>query len=186
MGPGLREGYDRGPQRASCGPSSGETASCGVVFVLVYYFNMAGVTWFAVLSYSWHLAFGALGSTRDLMDGKKGHFHLVAWTFPLVLTIVCLALTQVSGHVSRRSVVTSRAGQWSRLSQVSGHISALTQVSGHVSRRSMVTSRLSHRSVVTSLAGQWSRLSQVSGHISALTQVSGHVSTLTQVSGRVI
>ena len=121
------------------------------------------MTWFAVLSYSWHLAFGALGSTRDLMDGKKGHFHLVAWTFPLVLTIVCLALTQVSGHVSRRSVVTSLAGQWSRLGSHTGQWSRLSQVNGHVSTLTQVSGHVSRRSVVTSLAGQWSHLSSHTG-----------------------
>lgn len=75
--------------------SSGESVSCAVVFVLVYYFMMAGVMWFMILAYAWHLMFRAFGVKRDVIENKRGHFHLVAWTFPLVLTIVCLALTQV-------------------------------------------------------------------------------------------
>ena len=74
---------------------SGETASCTVVFILVYYFLMAALTWFVILTYAWHLTFRVLGTPRDLIQGKRGHFHLVAWSGPLVLTIVCLALTQV-------------------------------------------------------------------------------------------
>ncbi len=82
---------------------SGETASCTLVFILVYYFLMAALTWFVILTYAWHLTFRVLGTPRDLIQGKRGHFHLVAWSGPLVLTIVCLALTQV--HTPRYQVL---------------------------------------------------------------------------------
>ena len=36
---------------------SGESASCVVVFVFVYYSLMAGLTWFVILAYAWHLTF---------------------------------------------------------------------------------------------------------------------------------
>ena len=56
---------------------------------------MAGVVWFAILAYTWHLTFRTFNSKRDVIEGRKGYFHLVAWSLPLVLTIVCLAVTQV-------------------------------------------------------------------------------------------
>ncbi|XP_070177732.1 protein smoothened-like [Littorina saxatilis] len=74
---------------------SGETASCTVVFVMIYYFTMAGLLWFVMLCYAWHVTFRALGTPRDDLSSKTAYFHLVSWTIPLVLTIVCLAISEV-------------------------------------------------------------------------------------------
>ena len=41
--------------------SAGENLSCVVVFVLVYYFIMAALVWFVILTYTWHISFQALG-----------------------------------------------------------------------------------------------------------------------------
>jgi hypothetical protein len=41
--------------------SAGENLSCVIVFVLVYYFIMAALVWFAILTYTWHISFQALG-----------------------------------------------------------------------------------------------------------------------------
>jgi hypothetical protein len=41
--------------------SAGENLSCVIVFVLVYYFIMAALVWFVILTYTWHLSFQALG-----------------------------------------------------------------------------------------------------------------------------
>nr|ALS19773.1 smoothened [Novocrania anomala] len=76
---------------------SGETASCTIVFVIVYFPMMASIVWFVILSYSWHLSFKALGTPRDAIEGKIAYFHLVAWCLPLVLTIGCLALSEIDG-----------------------------------------------------------------------------------------
>lgn len=43
-------------------PSAGENLSCVIVFVLVYYFLMAGMVWFVILTYAWHMSFQALGT----------------------------------------------------------------------------------------------------------------------------
>jgi len=76
--------------------NTGESASCTVIFVIVYYFTVAGVVWFAILAYTWHLTFRTYNSKRDVIEGRKGYFHLVAWSLPFALTVVCLAVTQVS------------------------------------------------------------------------------------------
>jgi len=83
--------------------NAGESASCTVIFVLVYYFTMAGMIWFAILTYTWHRTFRSFNSKRDVIDGHKGYFHLAAWCLPLVLTIVCLAVTQVSIGIGKKS-----------------------------------------------------------------------------------
>ncbi|KAK3088510.1 hypothetical protein FSP39_020004 [Pinctada imbricata] len=78
-------------------PGSGETASCVVVFIMVYYFLMAGVVWFVMLAYAWHLTFKALGTPKDALANKTSYFHIASWSIPLVLTIVCIAVSEVDG-----------------------------------------------------------------------------------------
>lgn len=43
--------------------SAGETLSCVVVFILIYYSLMAACVWFVMLSYSWYISFQALGTS---------------------------------------------------------------------------------------------------------------------------
>ncbi|XP_041360515.1 smoothened homolog [Gigantopelta aegis] len=76
---------------------SGETASCTVIFLLVYYFMMAGITWFVMLAYAWHVTFKALGTPRDDLTSKTAYFHLISWCLPLVLSIICLAISEIDG-----------------------------------------------------------------------------------------
>lgn len=78
-------------------PGSGESASCTIVFLLVYYFMMAGVVWFVMLAYAWHITFKALGTPRDILTGKTAYFHIIAWCVPLVLSIICLASSEIDG-----------------------------------------------------------------------------------------
>ncbi|XP_033726816.1 smoothened homolog [Pecten maximus] len=76
---------------------SGETASCTFVFILVYYFMMAASVWFVMLAYAWHLTFKALGTPRDDLTSKTAYFHIASWCVPLVLTIICLAVSEIDG-----------------------------------------------------------------------------------------
>ncbi|XP_064652196.1 protein smoothened-like [Lineus longissimus] len=101
FGPGARDDIvcrrDGTMRTAEPQVNNGESASCTIVFFIVYFFMMAGVTWFVVLAFAWHLTFKALGTPRDEVDGKTAYFHITAWSFPLVLTIICLAITEVDG-----------------------------------------------------------------------------------------
>ena len=47
--------------------SGGETLSCVVVFILIYYFLMAASVWFVMLTYSWYISFQALGLYARLL-----------------------------------------------------------------------------------------------------------------------
>ncbi|CAI9739644.1 smoothened homolog [Octopus vulgaris] len=78
-------------------PGSGESASCSIIFLLIYYFTMAGVVWFVMLSYAWHTTFKALGTPRDILSGKTAYFHIISWCVPLVLSITCLASSEIDG-----------------------------------------------------------------------------------------
>uniref|UniRef100_A0A8C5R5I9 Protein smoothened n=1 Tax=Leptobrachium leishanense TaxID=445787 RepID=A0A8C5R5I9_9ANUR len=78
-------------------PTSNETLSCVIIFVIVYYSMMSGVTWFVMLTYAWHTSFRALGTTHQPLYGKTSYFHLVTWSIPFVLTVAILAVAQVDG-----------------------------------------------------------------------------------------
>ncbi|XP_014239427.1 protein smoothened [Cimex lectularius] len=78
-------------------PSAGENLSCVVVYVMVYYFLMAGIVWFVILTYAWNLSLQALGKIQERMDKKGAYFHMVAWSLPLVLTITTMALGEIDG-----------------------------------------------------------------------------------------
>ncbi|KAM4678643.1 protein smoothened [Discoglossus pictus] len=78
-------------------PTSNETLSCVIIFVIVYYSMMSGVIWFVMLTYAWHTSFKALGTTHQPLSGKTSYFHLVTWSIPFVLTVAILAIAQVDG-----------------------------------------------------------------------------------------
>lgn len=78
-------------------PTSNETLSCVIIFVIVYYSLMSGVIWFVMLTYAWHMSFKALGTTYQPLSGKTSYFHLITWSIPFILTVTILALAQVDG-----------------------------------------------------------------------------------------
>ncbi|XP_073508628.1 protein smoothened [Phyllobates terribilis] len=78
-------------------PTSNETLSCVIIFVIVYYSMMSGVIWFVMLTYAWHTSFKALGTTHQPLSGKTSYFHLITWSIPFVLTVAILAVAQVDG-----------------------------------------------------------------------------------------
>uniref|UniRef100_A0AAY4CTA3 Protein smoothened n=1 Tax=Denticeps clupeoides TaxID=299321 RepID=A0AAY4CTA3_9TELE len=78
-------------------PSSTETLSCVIIFVIVYYSLMSGVIWFVMLTYAWHTSFKALGTTQQPLSGKTSYFHLVTWSVPFILTVAILAIAEVDG-----------------------------------------------------------------------------------------
>ena len=81
-------------------PGSGENLSCVVVFILVYYFSLAGGVWLVVVSYTWHLTLtwaSQPNKVRSMLTKRAPYFHIAAWSLPAVLTITILALNKVSG-----------------------------------------------------------------------------------------
>ncbi|XP_033097394.1 smoothened homolog [Anneissia japonica] len=78
-------------------PSEGENLSCVIIFIIVYYFLMAGVIWFVMLAFAWHISFKALGTPKDAMNGKTSYFHLFTWSIPFLLVVVIMAFNQIDG-----------------------------------------------------------------------------------------
>ncbi|EDO45534.1 predicted protein, partial [Nematostella vectensis] len=79
-------------------PTESDSFLCVLTFVLVYYFSLAGMTWFVMLAYSWCICFKTLGSTRDNFAGKTGYFHIISWSLPAVLTGCVLLVKQVDAN----------------------------------------------------------------------------------------
>ncbi|XP_022917001.2 protein smoothened isoform X1 [Onthophagus taurus] len=79
-------------------PRATENLSCVIVFVMVYYFLIAGMVWFVIFTYCWYMgSLQALGTIQERVDKKKAYFHLVAWSLPLMLTITTMALGEIDG-----------------------------------------------------------------------------------------
>ncbi|XP_062302489.1 frizzled-5-like [Osmerus eperlanus] len=71
-------------------------ALCTLVFLLVFFFGMAGSIWWVVLSLTWFLAAG-LKWGSEAIAGYSQYFHLAAWLIPSVKTIAVLSLSSVDG-----------------------------------------------------------------------------------------
>ncbi len=57
-----------------------------------------GTSYIFQVNFSNSVIVQVVGTPRDVIEGKKGHFHLMAWSVPLVLTVVCLALKEVCSY----------------------------------------------------------------------------------------
>ncbi|KAJ3653499.1 hypothetical protein Zmor_012748 [Zophobas morio] len=79
-------------------PNSRENLSCVCVFVLVYYFLIAGLVWIGIFSYTWRMScVQALGKIQERVDKKRVYFNLGAWSLPLMFMITTFALGEVDG-----------------------------------------------------------------------------------------
>ncbi|XP_010890407.2 frizzled-5 [Esox lucius] len=76
--------------------ASGSAGLCTSVFLLIYFFGMAGAIWWVVLSLTWFLAAGMKWGS-EAIGGYSQYFHLAAWLVPSVKTIAVLALNAVDG-----------------------------------------------------------------------------------------
>lgn len=66
------------------------STDCTILFVLLYYFSMAGIVWWLVLAFTWLFVAG-LHWTVDVTVQRLGtYFHIVAWSVPAVQVIVIL------------------------------------------------------------------------------------------------
>ncbi|XP_012235045.2 protein smoothened isoform X2 [Linepithema humile] len=118
---------------------SGENLSCVVVFVLVYYFLMAAMVWFVILTYAWHMSFRALGKIQDRIDKKGAYFHLIAWCVPLVLTVTIMALGNIDGNSMTGICFVGYANHAARAGFVLGPILLVVLVGGYFLCRGLYT-----------------------------------------------
>ncbi|XP_053211855.1 smoothened homolog [Panonychus citri] len=76
--------------------SSPGSASCLIVFFLIYYFSIAAAIWVAVLSFLWfHKLKVSNGNFNDLIERKRQPFHVAAWSVPFVLCVIIICINKV-------------------------------------------------------------------------------------------
>lgn len=69
---------------------------CTIVFIGLYFFNMASSLWWVILALTWFLAAG-LKWGHEAIEANSQYFHLAAWAIPAIKTITILAKGKVEG-----------------------------------------------------------------------------------------
>ncbi|VDK86491.1 unnamed protein product, partial [Onchocerca ochengi] len=69
---------------------------CQLVFLLIYFFGMAGSVWWVILSLTWVLAAASKWSSEAIAS-YANYFHFVAWSLPAIQTIAVLIFGAVDG-----------------------------------------------------------------------------------------
>ncbi|XP_064389658.1 frizzled-2-like [Halichondria panicea] len=73
-----------------------KSASCVILFVLVYFFQMASAIWWVILTLTWFLA-AALKWGEEAVERLWLLYHVIAWSIPAIQVILVLALRLVDG-----------------------------------------------------------------------------------------
>lgn len=74
-----------------------DSTLCIMVFLVQYYFGMAGSTWWTILALSWFLA-ACRKWGQEAIKSQACYFHLAAWGLPAAQTIVILVMGRVDGQ----------------------------------------------------------------------------------------
>lgn len=83
-------------QRLPNNDASYRSASCVILFVVVYFFQMASAIWWVILTLTWFLA-AALKWGEEAVEKLWLLYHIIAWSIPAVQVILVLALRLVDG-----------------------------------------------------------------------------------------
>ncbi|KAL3882755.1 hypothetical protein ACJMK2_029066 [Sinanodonta woodiana] len=73
-----------------------ESTWCIIVFLILYFFGMAGSLWWVILTVTWFLAAGRKWG-QEAIEALSSYFHLAAWAIPAIKTIVILTMRRVDG-----------------------------------------------------------------------------------------
>ena len=83
-------------QRLPNSETTYKSASCVILFVLIYYFQMASAMWWVVLTFTWFLA-AALKWGEEAVEKLWLLYHIIAWSIPAIQVVLVLALRLVDG-----------------------------------------------------------------------------------------
>ena len=83
-------------QRLPNSETTFNSASCVILFVLVYFFQMASAMWWVVLTFTWFLA-AALKWGEEAVEKLWLLYHIIAWSIPAIQVVLVLALRLVDG-----------------------------------------------------------------------------------------
>lgn len=79
-------------------PSRPDAFLCLTTFIIIYYFSMAALIYFVLFSYSNYVRYTKCGTSRSSVATKSvAHYHLTAWSLPLIMTIFILIIGEVDG-----------------------------------------------------------------------------------------
>lgn len=70
--------------------------ACTILFMLLYFFQMASSIWWVLLSFTWFLAAG-LKWSHEAIERNSHFFHFIAWSIPAGKTIVVLTMGEIDG-----------------------------------------------------------------------------------------
>ena len=69
---------------------------CTLLFMVLYFFTMAGSVWWVILTITWFLAAVPKWGS-EAIEKKALLFHACAWGLPGTLTITLLAMNKIEG-----------------------------------------------------------------------------------------
>ena len=72
------------------------SASCVILFIFIYYFQMVGAIWWVVLTLTWFMA-STLKWGEEAVERPWLLYHIFAWCLPAIQVILVLALQLVDG-----------------------------------------------------------------------------------------
>ncbi|XP_028252998.1 frizzled-3a isoform X2 [Parambassis ranga] len=82
--------------RASTVTQGSHNKACTLLFMVLYFFTMAGSVWWVILTITWFLAAVPKWGS-EAIEKKALLFHAFAWGVPGVLTVTLLALNKIEG-----------------------------------------------------------------------------------------
>lgn len=82
--------------RASTVTQGSHNKACTLLFMVLYFFTMAGSVWWVILTITWFLAAVPKWGS-EAIEKKALLFHACAWGIPGVLTVTLLAMNKIEG-----------------------------------------------------------------------------------------
>jgi len=71
---------------------------CTILFMLIYFFGMAGSLWWLILTLCWFLS-ASLKWGQEAIDVQSQWFHFVAWGKPAIMTTFALVMKKAEGDI---------------------------------------------------------------------------------------
>ncbi|CAF3896483.1 unnamed protein product [Rotaria magnacalcarata] len=69
---------------------------CVLTFLLIYYFGMASMIWWVILTLTWFLAAG-LKWGHEAIESQSAYFHLASWGIPACLSVILISKRSIEG-----------------------------------------------------------------------------------------
>ncbi|XP_072545456.1 frizzled-3b isoform X2 [Salminus brasiliensis] len=82
--------------KASTVTQGSHNKACTLLFMVLYFFTMAGSVWWVILTITWFLAAVPKWGS-EAIEKKALLFHASAWGIPGLLTVVLLAMNKIEG-----------------------------------------------------------------------------------------